>query len=166
MSIVQDQFDIAWGLCQIKSGRNFTCKFIIPPTEQRYLISVLKKAGFHQSIIATDLNMHNLTIYREIKRNRGNRYGAPRSNNLNHQPHKIMGCKVSFEIFLFQFAFKPAPSSATLRGSSPYYPYCFVAARLPSRCQLECFLELAETMRLILHQHWELPSKLNLPLIY
>lgn len=36
--------------------------------EQRYQISGLKKAGFHQSLITTDLNIHNSTISCEIKR--------------------------------------------------------------------------------------------------
>jgi len=45
--------------------------------EQRYQISGLKKAGFHQSKIATDLNMHNSTIYREIKRDKGQRGWCP-----------------------------------------------------------------------------------------
>ncbi|MDO8947999.1 MAG: helix-turn-helix domain-containing protein [Desulfocapsaceae bacterium] len=46
--------------------------------EQRYQISGLKKAGFHQSRIATDLNMHESTISYEIKKNKGNRHGDPR----------------------------------------------------------------------------------------
>ncbi len=39
--------------------------------EQRYQISGLKKAGFNQSKIATDLNIHKSTISREFKRNKG-----------------------------------------------------------------------------------------------
>ncbi|MBV5330086.1 MAG: helix-turn-helix domain-containing protein, partial [Chlorobium sp.] len=39
--------------------------------EQRYQISGLKKSGFNQSRIATDLNIHKSTISRELKRNIG-----------------------------------------------------------------------------------------------
>ena len=37
--------------------------------EQRYQIYGLKKAGFNQSRIALDLNIHKSTISREISRN-------------------------------------------------------------------------------------------------
>lgn len=37
--------------------------------EQRYQISGLRKAGFNQSEIATDLNIHTSTISRKLKRN-------------------------------------------------------------------------------------------------
>jgi len=46
--------------------------------EQRYQISGLKKAGFNQSKIATDLNIHKSTISRELKRNKGQRGWRPR----------------------------------------------------------------------------------------
>ena len=46
--------------------------------EQRYQISGLKKAGFNQSRIATDLNIHKSTISRELKRNKGQRGWRPR----------------------------------------------------------------------------------------
>lgn len=46
--------------------------------EQRYQISGLKKAGFNQSKIATDLNIHKSTISREFKRNKGQRGWRPR----------------------------------------------------------------------------------------
>ena len=46
--------------------------------EQRYQISGLKKAGFNQSRIATDLNIHKSTISRELKRNQGQRGWRPR----------------------------------------------------------------------------------------
>jgi transposase, IS30 family len=46
--------------------------------EQRYQISGLKKSGFNQSRIATDLNIHKSTISRELKRNKGQRGWRPR----------------------------------------------------------------------------------------
>jgi len=46
--------------------------------EQRYQISGLKKAGFNQSKIATDLSIHKSTICRELKRNIGQRGWRPR----------------------------------------------------------------------------------------
>jgi len=45
--------------------------------EQRYQISGLKKAGFDQSRIASDLNIHKSTISREFKRNKGQRGWRP-----------------------------------------------------------------------------------------
>lgn len=45
--------------------------------EQRYQISGLKKAGFNQSKIATDLKVHKSTISRELRRNRGQRGWRP-----------------------------------------------------------------------------------------
>lgn len=45
--------------------------------EQRYQISGLKKAGFNQSKIALDLNVHKSTISRELMRNKGQRGWRP-----------------------------------------------------------------------------------------
>ena len=45
--------------------------------EQRYQISGLKKAGFNQSRIASDLNIHKSTISRELRRNKGQRGWRP-----------------------------------------------------------------------------------------
>lgn len=45
--------------------------------EQRYQISGLKKAGFNQSGIALDLNVHKTTISRELRRNKGQRGWRP-----------------------------------------------------------------------------------------
>ena len=45
--------------------------------EQRYQIFGLKKAGFNQSKIALDLNVHKTTISRELRRNKGQRGWRP-----------------------------------------------------------------------------------------
>ena len=45
--------------------------------EQRYQISGLKKAGFNQSKIASDLSVHKSTISRELLRNKGQRGWRP-----------------------------------------------------------------------------------------
>jgi transposase, IS30 family len=45
--------------------------------EQRYQIWALRKAGFNQSEIATELKVHKSTISRELKRNRGQRGYRP-----------------------------------------------------------------------------------------
>ncbi|MDT8335368.1 MAG: helix-turn-helix domain-containing protein, partial [Desulfurivibrionaceae bacterium] len=45
--------------------------------EQRYQIFGLKKAGFNQSKIASDLNVHKSTVSRELSRNKGLRGWRP-----------------------------------------------------------------------------------------
>lgn len=45
--------------------------------EQRYQIYGLKKAGFNQSKIASDLNVHKSSISRELRRNKGQRGWRP-----------------------------------------------------------------------------------------
>ncbi len=45
--------------------------------EQRYQIYALRKAGFNQTVIAAELEVHKSTVTREIKRNTGQRGYRP-----------------------------------------------------------------------------------------
>ncbi|MBV5327619.1 MAG: helix-turn-helix domain-containing protein [Chlorobium sp.] len=67
--------------------------------EQRYQISGLKKSGFNQSRIATDLNIHKSTISRELKRSKGQRGWRPRQPQKRATEHR-RGCVNAKKLFM------------------------------------------------------------------